>query len=40
MALNWDTLELDLDGHLAYYGLSLDDINVFDYTDVEDTIDE
>lgn len=40
LALNWDELELELSSHMSSYGLSDDDINVFDYDEMEDLLDE
>lgn len=40
LALNWDELEIELNSYLEHYQLSIDDIDVFDYDDVEDTLDE
>lgn len=40
LALNWDDLVLDLDAHLATYGLTEEDIDVYDYDDMEVSIDE
>lgn len=40
LALNWDELELELSSYMSAYGLSDDDINVFDYDEMEDLLDE
>ncbi len=40
LARNWDKLEPELELHLSTYGLSIEDIDVYDYDDMEDTIDE
>lgn len=40
LALNWDDLVQDLDVHLASYGLTEEDIDVYDYDDMEVSIDE
>lgn len=40
LALNWNDLEQELNGHLLAYGLSDEDIDVYDYDEMEDTIDE
>jgi len=40
LALNWDDLELELQSHLAMYGLSVEDVDVYDYEDMEVTVDE
>jgi len=40
LALNWNELELELEDQLSHYGLSVEDIDVYDYEDMEETIDE
>ena len=40
LALNWCELSSELDGLLARYGLSDEDVDVYDYDEMEDTIDE
>lgn len=40
LALNWDELEPELMGHLLAYGLAEEDIDVYDYEDMEVTVDE
>lgn len=40
LALNWADLESELQGQLATYGLSVEDIDVYDYDDMEVIIDE
>ncbi len=40
LALNWDELESDLNSHLISYGLSDEDIEVYDYDEMEDITDE
>ena len=40
LALNWSELESDLIAHLSTYGLSIDDVDVYDYEDMEVTDDE
>lgn len=40
LALNWKELEQELNSHLSEYNLSLDDVDVYDYDDVEETLDE
>lgn len=40
LALNWDDLVRDLDAHLASYDLTEEDIDVYDYDDMEVSIDE
>ena len=40
LALNWNSLENELECHLSSYGLSIDNVNVYDYEDMEEAIDE
>lgn len=40
LALNWDDLEQELNDHLATYGLSIEDVDVYDYEEMEEPIDE
>ncbi len=40
LALNWSELEQELNSHLLTYGLSDEDIDVYDYDEMEETIDE
>lgn len=40
LSLNWDILEPELKDYLAYYGLALEDIDVYDYEDMEEPLDE
>ena len=40
LALNWAELEAELQSQLATYGLSVEDIDVYDYDDMEVIIDE
>jgi len=40
LALNWTDLETELHEHLLTYGLSMEDIDVYDYDDMEDLTDE
>jgi len=40
LAVNWDELEIQLEDLLEEYSLSTDDINVFEYEDMEDYGDE
>ena len=35
LALNWDELEPELMSHLSMFGLSEEDIDVYDYEDME-----
>lgn len=40
LALNWNELEPELESYLTRYDLCIEDIDVYDYEDVEDTVDE
>lgn len=40
LALNWADLELELQSQLALYGLAVEDVDVYDYEDMEVTVDE
>lgn len=40
LALNWGDLELELQSQLAMYGLSVEDVDVYDYEDMEVAVDE
>ena len=40
LALNWNELENELNNYLADYNLSIEDVDVYDYEDMEETIDE
>ena len=40
IALNWDELLPQLNNYLEIYGLNINDINVYDFNDVEEMIDE
>lgn len=40
LALNWPELQSELEEQLAKYGLSMEDIDVYDYEDMEMTVDE
>ncbi len=40
LALNWDELKDELDDLLSRYGLSIDDVDVYDYEEMEVIIDE
>lgn len=40
LALNWAELESELESQLATYGLSFEDIDVYDYDDMEVALDE
>jgi len=40
LALNWDDLTKDLEAHLAFYGITEEEIDVYDYDDLEVSDDE
>lgn len=40
LALNWENLEQELDDHLTTYGLNIEDVDVYDYEEMEEMIDE
>jgi len=40
LSLNWDELLPELEDRLFGYGLSIDDVKVYDYEDMEDMVDE
>lgn len=40
LALNWNELEKELENNLLLYGLTQDDIDVYDYDNMEEEIDE
>ena len=40
LATNWPNLEKELKEHLSSYGLTIDDVDVYDFYEVEDEIDE
>ena len=40
LALNWKDLEADLTEHLCAYGLTVEDVDVYYYDDMEGTLDE
>ena len=40
LALNWSDLTQELDAHLMSYGLTEEDIDVYDYDDMEVSFDE
>ena len=40
LALNWADLELELQSQLAMYGLTVEDVDVYDYEDMEVMVDE
>lgn len=40
LALNWSDLEPELASYLEIYNLCIEDVDVYDYEDMEDTVDE
>lgn len=40
LALNWNDLEVELTDHLGAYGLTIEDVDVYDYEGMEELIDE
>lgn len=40
LALNWNDLEVELNDHLGAYGLTIEDVDVYDYEEMEELIDE
>ena len=40
LAKNWDELENTLNSYLDDFGISIDEINVYDYDDMEEDLDE
>lgn len=40
LSLNWDELETELNDYLIEYGLTIDDVDVYDYEDMEEPLDE
>ncbi len=40
LALNWNELEQELNDHLLAYGLSIEDVDVYDYEEMEEIVDE
>lgn len=40
LAANWNVLESDLEDRLREYGLTMEDVDVFDYEEMEDVLDE
>lgn len=40
LALNWEKLEVELNDHLGSYGLTIEDVDVYDYEEMEGMIDE
>lgn len=40
LALNWESLEHEFEKHLADYNLTKEDVDIYDYTEVEEPLDE
>ena len=40
LASNWNDLEVELNDHLGAYGLTIEDVDVYDYEEMEELIDE
>ena len=40
LSLNWEELAPELENHLWNYGLAIEDIDVYDYEDMEESLDE
>lgn len=40
LSLNWEELATELNSYLVDYGLTIEDVDVYDYEDVEDNLDE
>ena len=40
LSSNWDELKNEFDAHLSYYGLDMSDVEVYDYEDMEDGLDD
>lgn len=40
LALNWNDMEVELTDHLGAYGLTIEDVDVYDYEGMEELIDE
>lgn len=40
LALNWNDLEVELADHLGAYGLTIEDVDVYDYEEMEELLDE
>ncbi len=40
LSLNWNELEPELNSYLSFYDLNIEDIDVFDYEEMEDALDE
>lgn len=40
LALNWNELESEFNDYLLEYGLDIEDVDVYDYDDVEESLDE
>lgn len=40
LSLNWDELKADLNEHLMQYNLTMDDIDVYDYEEMENAYEQ
>lgn len=40
LSLNWEELASELENHLWNYGLAIEDVDVYDYEDMEESLDE
>ena len=40
LSLNWEELAPELENHLWNYGLAIEDVDVYDYEDMEESLDE
>ena len=40
LSLNWDELKTDLNEHLMQYSLTMDDIDVYDYEEMENAYEQ
>ena len=40
LSLNWDELAPELENYLGDYGLAVEDVDVYDYEDMEEGLDE
>ena len=40
LALNWNELQIEFENYLSYYGLNYSDVDVYDYEDMEENLDE
>ena len=40
LSLNWDELKADLNEHLMQYNLTMDDIDIYDYEEMENAYEQ